>query len=325
MNDLKTVFAGLELKNPLIVSSCGRTGNAANNKAFEDAGAAAVVLKSLFEENIVLQAEGMTDPMGHTEEADYLQGYLRSQMLQEYIALIRDTKRLCSIPVIASINCFTRGEWAEFASLIEQAGADALELNVMSIRTAVKYDDGDFERLHTDILDSVRKCVKIPVIVKLGANLSNPVNLIGRLQAYGAEGTVLFNRLYRPDIDVEKMEYVSGRVFSTSDDLSASLRWTGLASAAVKQMSYAVSGGVRSGADVVKSILAGASAVEVCSVLYEEGAEWIKPALEYVLDWQCRHGFASPSDYRGRMNARDLENADKLERTQFLKYFEAQK
>ena len=325
MNTLKTSFAGIELKNPIIIGSCGRTGNAENVKAFEDAGAAAVVLKSLFEENIVRQTTSMTDIAAHSEEADYLQSYLRSEMLREYIELIRKAKQLCTIPVIASINCFTEGEWTEFATAIEQAGADALELNVMSIRTAANYTDGDFERLHIEILEAVKKRIGIPVIVKLGSNLTNPVSLISKLHAYGAAGVVLFNRMYRPDIDIEKMEYTSGGVFGSAADLSASLRWTGLASAAVKQMSYALSGGVLSGDDAVKAILAGASAVEVCSTIYRNGTEWIAPALERIGEWQKRHGFSSPSEYCGRMNARDTENAERLERTQFLKYFEAQK
>ena len=325
MHTLKTSFAGIELKNPIIIGSCGRTNDAANIKAFEDAGAAAVVLKSLFEENITRQTTSMTDISAHSEEADYLRSYLRSEMLHEYIELIRSAKLLCSIPVIASINCFTEGEWTEFAAAIEQAGADALELNVMSIRTSVNYTDGDFERLHIDIIKSVRQRIGIPVIVKLGSGLTNPVSLISKLHAYGAAGTVLFNRLYRPDIDIEKMEYTSGGVFGTSEELSASLRWTGLASAAVRQMSFALSGGVLSGDDVVKAILAGASAVEVCSAVYRSGTEWIASASARISEWQARHGFGSPSEYCGRMNARDTENAERLERTQFLKYFEVHK
>ena len=148
MDNLKTQFAGLALRNPIIVSSCGRTAKAENNKAFEEAGAAAVVLKSLFEENISLQADSMTDEFGHTEAADYMHGYLRSNMLHEYIELIRESKRLWTIPIIASINCYRAGEWANFAELIEKAGADALELNVMDICTAKEYAAGDFERKH---------------------------------------------------------------------------------------------------------------------------------------------------------------------------------
>ncbi len=323
MNDMKCKFAGLDLKNPIIAGSSGLTYNAASCRELERAGAAAVVLKSLFEENIVRQTEHLTDSAAHAESADYLQGYLRAQMLQEYLTLVSEAKRLCSIPVIASICCRSAGEWTWFASLIAQAGADALELNVMSLCTAKDSPDGEFERRHTDILAAVKRCVGIPVIMKLGANISNPVSLIERLHGYGAAAAVLFNRPFQTDMDIEKMEYAPGRVLSGESDLSNPLRWTGIASAAVKNIPLAVSGGVHSGADVVKSILAGASAVEVCSALYTHGNGWIAGALDFVSEWQVRHGFGSTEEFRGRLNARDPEHADMLERTQFLRVFGA--
>lgn len=322
MENLKTEFAGLKLRNPIIIGSCGRTAKAQNNKILEDAGAGAIVLKSMFEENILMQVQGMSDDSFHTEAADYMHGYLRSNMLQEYLELIRASKRMCTIPIIASINCYSSGEWADFASQIEQAGADALELNVMSIRTSKDYRDGEFEQEHIDIFSSVRKSVRIPIIVKLGSNLSNPVSLAERLHAYGAAGVVLFNRFYQTDIDIEKMEYASGSVFSNESDLCTPLRWAGIVSASVRNLDVAVSGGVHDGAAVIKSILAGASAVEVCSAIYLNGEKWIGDALEQVSQWQERHGFGSVSEYCGRMNAGTAENASRLERTQFLKYFE---
>ncbi len=323
MGNLKTEFAGLELRNPIIVSSSNLTDTAEGCRRFEDAGAAAVVLKSLFEESIMRRTEHLTDETAHAESADYLQGYLRAQMLREYLDLVNDAKRLCSIPVIASICCRSTGEWTEFASHIERAGADALELNVMGLCTAKDYADGEFERRHTEILAAVRRVVGIPIIMKLGANISNPVNLIERLHGYGAAAVVLFNRPYQTDIDIERVEYASGRVLSHPSELANSLRWTGIASSAVKNISFGVSGGVHNGAAIVKSLLAGASAVEVCTALYTDGAEWIAEALEVVSEWQSRHGFATVEEFRGRLDARDPEHADILERTQFLKYFEA--
>ncbi len=269
------------------------------------------------------RTEHLTDETAHAESADYLQGYLRAQMLREYLDLVNDAKRLCSIPVIASICCRSTGEWTEFASHIERAGADALELNVMGLCTAKDYADGEFERRHTEILAAVRRVVGIPIIMKLGANISNPVNLIERLHGYGAAAVVLFNRPYQTDIDIERVEYASGRVLSHPSELANSLRWTGIASSAVKNISFGVSGGVHNGAAIVKSLLAGASAVEVCTALYTDGAEWIAEALEVVSEWQSRHGFATVEEFRGRLDARDPEHADILERTQFLKYFEA--
>lgn len=317
---IETSFAGLTLRNPIIIGSCGLTANAANNKALEQAGAGAIVLKSLFEENITRQTEFLTDDMAHGEAADYLQGYLGEHVTDEYLELIRESKRLCTIPIIASIACHTDSDWERLAEKIERAGADALELNVMTIRTDKGYADGEFEKMHLDILRHVKERVNIPVIVKLGSNLSNPVALIDKLCGCGAAGVVLFNRFYPTDIDVEKMEFVASHPFTTSADLSTSLRWTGIVSAAVPQMPLAVSGGVHTWQDVVKSILGGASAVEVCSVIYECGTQWIAPALEAVAAWQQRHGHDDVASYRGRMNAKDPDHAERLLRTQFLKY-----
>lgn len=322
MSSLKTSFAGLDLKNPIVVSSSSLTDNAEGCLRFEKTGAGAVVLKSLFEEDVVRRTESLTDETAHSESADYLQGYLRGQMLGDYLKLVKESKALCSIPVIASICCCTAGEWTDFARMIEQAGADALELNVMSLASDKAAADGAFEQRHVDILASVKRNVSIPVIMKLGDNLSNPVSLIERLRGYGAAAVVLFNRPYQTDIDIERMEYVSGSVLSDGGDLSNPLRWTGIASAAVKNISYGISGGVHGGEGVVKALLAGASAVEVCSALYMAGDAWVGTALEFVDKWQERHGFGSVAEYRGRMNAAYAEHVDRLERMQFLKYFE---
>ncbi|MGL4519108.1 MAG: dihydroorotate dehydrogenase-like protein [Phocaeicola sp.] len=323
MNNLHTYFGGLTLKNPIIVASSNRTNSAEGNKALEDAGAAAIVLKSIFEESINRQTESLHDNSFHTEGADYLQGYLRSQVLNEYATLIRESKRLCTIPIIASINCCTAGEWSKFATILEEAGADAIELNIMSIRTTIAYNDGEFEMEHVRIVEAVRKAVKVPIVVKLGSTLTNYVNLINRLMAAGAAGIVLFNRMYQTSINIEKMEYVPKNILSVKSDLATPLRWVGIASAAVKKMDYALSGGVHTGQDIVKAILVGSSAVEVCSAIYKNGNGWIKEALATVEDWQFRHGYSSINGYKGLMNAANEESAEKLQRNQFMKYVES--
>lgn len=321
MDRLKTTFANLTLNNPLVISSCGLTNKAENNARFADAGAGAIVLKSVFEEQISRETEHLAQAGSHSEESDYMSAYLRAGMLNEYLELIRKSKSLCNIPIIASINCNRLGEWATFTQSIEEAGADALELNVMSISNEVDYRYGDFEQRHIEILKSVHKSTHLPIIVKLGNNVSNPVHLIDQLHAYGAAGCVLFNRFYHPDIDTERMEFTSGHIFSEAADLSNALRWTGLASAAVKNMDYAISGGIQDGNDIVKAVLTGASAVEVCSALYKHGEAWIGNSLREMEAWMEKHGYESMASFRGKLNAGDAAHADKLERTQFLKYF----
>lgn len=198
MAQLKTTFAGLALENPIIISSSGLTNSAEKIKKLEEAGAGAVVLKSVFEEQINMQA-GSMQGYGSPEADDYLGAYVRSHALNEHISLIEETKKTCHIPVIASINCYSDSEWVDFAEMMEKAGADALELNILSLQTDKDYTPGSFEQRHIEILRHIKKVVKIPVIMKLGSNFTNPVSLINQLYANGAAAVVLFNRFYQPD------------------------------------------------------------------------------------------------------------------------------
>ena len=260
MADLKTTFAGLQVRNPIIVSSSGLTNSADKNKKLCEAGAGAIVLKSLFEEQITMEADSLRSSE-YAEGNDYLVDYVRGHKLAEYIQLIADSKKHCNIPIIASINCYTDSEWIDFAKQIEEAGADALEINILALQTDRDYKYGSFEQSHIDILRHIKKVTQLPVIMKLGENLTNPVVLIDQLYANGAAAVVLFNRFYQPDIDVEKIAYTTGDVFSVPADLNTPLRWIAIASAAVDKIDYAASGGVHSAKDIVKVLLAGGSAV----------------------------------------------------------------
>ena len=211
MKRLETTFAGLKLKNPFIVSSCNLTNSAEKNKKWEDAGAGAVVLKSLFEEEIEAQADWMNEG-AHAEELDYLQAYQRAHRLEEYLNLIKETKAVCTIPVIASINCFRLTGWTDFAKQMELARADAIELNIMSVNTEICDEYGHFEQLHVEILRKIKQLVHIPIIVKLGKNLSQPLTLVHQLYANGAAGVVLFNRMVTPDINLKTMSFGRGEV-----------------------------------------------------------------------------------------------------------------
>ena len=300
MTDLKTTFAGLSLRNPIIISSSGLTNSVGKNKKLAEDGAGAIVLKSLFEEQIMLEAEQLKDPAFYPEGSDYLAEY---------------------IPIIASINCYSDSEWVDFAKQIEEAGADAIEINILALQSDIQYTYGSFEQRHIDILRHIKKTVSIPVIMKLGDNLTNPVALIDQLYANGAAAVVLFNRFYQPDINIEKMEHISGEVFSTVADLGTPLRWIGIASAAVDKIDYAASGGVANAEAVVKAILAGASAVEVCSAIYQNTNAFIGEANRFLSAWMERKGFNSIAQFKGKLNIKDIQGINTFERTQFLKYF----
>ena len=321
MTDLKTTFAGLSLRNPIIISSSGLTNSAGKNKKLAEDGAGAIVLKSLFEEQIMLEADQLKDPAFYPEASDYLEEYIREHKLSEYLTLIKESKKVCPIPIIASINCYTDSEWIDFAKMIEEAGADALEINILALQSEVQYTYGSFEQRHIDILRHIKKTIKIPVIMKLGDNLTNPVALIDQLYANGAAAVVLFNRFYQPDINIDTMTFTNANVMSTPNELADRLRWTAIASAAVPRLDYAISGGVHCGKGVIKSILAGAAAVEVCSVIYQYGAKEIENMKKELAEWMDDKGYESLSQFKGKMNAEAAGDINPFERTQFMKYY----
>lgn len=325
MATLETTFAGLKLRNPIIVSSSGLTDSAAKNQKIYEAGAGAIVLKSLFEEQIMLEADWLGDPNMYPEGSDYLVGYIREHKLGEYLELIKESKKVCNIPIIASINCYQDADWIEFATKIEEAGADALEINILALQTDIHYTYGSFEQRHIDILSHIKKMVSIPIIMKLGDNFTNPIALIDQLYANGAAAVVMFNRFYQPDIDIERMVQTSGSVFSSDADLAKALRWIGIASAAVSKQDYAASGGIHTPEGIVKAILAGASAVEICSVLYQNSYAIISEYLRFLDMWMDRKGMESIKQFKGILNVSDLNGVNTFERTQFLKYFSSRK
>lgn len=321
MATLETTFAGLKLKNPIIISSSGLTDSATKNQKLCEAGAGAIVLKSLFEEQIMREADWLGDPNMYPEGSDYLVGYVREHKIGEYITLIKESKKACDIPIIASINCYQDADWIEFATKIEEAGADALEINILALQTDINYVYGSFEQRHIDILSHIKKMIKIPVIMKLGDNLTNPIALIDQLYANGAAAVVMFNRFYQPDINIEKMTQISGNVFSNESDLAKVLRWIGIASANVNKMDYAASGGIHSPEGIVKAILAGASAVEICSALYQSSYFIIEEYIRFLNLWMDRKGMETINQFKGILNVSDPKGVNTFERTQFLKYF----
>ncbi len=321
----KTIFAGIELRNPIIAASCSLTGSAKANQKLAEAGVGAIVLKSLFEEDITRESAALADSMMHGEGADYMQAYISSNALNGYISLVKESKALCGeVPIIASINCHTQGEWSEYARAVEQAGADALEINIMTIESSPIAEDGELERRHIAIAQSVCEAVKIPVIVKLGSAISNHISLVSRLTACGVKGFVMFNRNYQTDIDINKMCYTRGAVLSSQEAFATPLRYIAITSAAVPQTSLALSGGVQGGECIIKALLAGAAAVEVCSTLYRtngEVAEWVTKAIDEVEQWQAERGYESVEEFVGVMNNRNEEHRDEVMRAQFLKHF----
>ena len=320
MIDLKTQYAGLTLRNPIIVGSSGLTNNAERNKEFEKAGAGAIVLKSLFEEQIEAQSDALMQDQDYPEAMDYIRGCVKANQINDYLNLIRESKQLCTIPIIASVNCYKADAWTDFARQIEEAGADALELNVFFMETDLQRVT-DVEQLYARIIRDVKKSVSIPVIINLGRNFSNIPALVHTLKVNGADAVTMFNRFYQPDIDINSLQIVSGNVFSSHSDLSETLRWTAIVSGKVPGIDISCSTGVHDWEDVIKCLLAGASTVQMCSALYTHGGEIIAQILTCIEEWMHQVHYESVSQFRGKLSYANIPNPSLYERSQFMKYF----
>ena len=321
MMDMKTSYAGLTLRNPIIIGSSGLTNKAERNLEFEKAGAGAIVLKSLFEEQIEMQSASMLQENDYPEAADYIRSYVEAKQVNDYLALIRQSKELCTIPIIASINCYKAAAWTNFAQQIAQAGADALELNVFFMETDLHDSAEAVKETYVTILRQVKEAIRIPVIMKIGKQYSNIPSLVHALKANGADGVVLFNRFYQPDIDINTMQLVSGHVFSSAADLSDTLRWTAIVSGKVPGISVSASTGVHDWEGVVKCLLAGASGVQLCSALYTHGSVIVSQILTCLEEWMNQTHYESVDQFRGRLNYANIPNPAQYERAQFMKYF----
>lgn len=321
MINLSTSFAGLSMKSPIIVSSSGLTSSVDRIKKVTAAGAGAVVLKSLFEEQINFEVGSMSEGQDYPEAGDYIRTYARENTLSQYLSSIREAKEAVDIPVIASINCVSASEWTDFAKKIEDAGADALELNIYFLPINKETDPREYEKTYLQLVSEVKKKTTLPLIIKLGNGFSNITWMVNQLYQRGAAAVVLFNRFYAPDINTDDLTFGSAEVLSSPAELRNSLRWIGIVSSQVKQLDLAASTGVHSGMAVVKQILAGATAVQVCSVLYRNGLDYVRDMTAEMLKWMEKNNYESPGDFRGKMNYGSLNDPSVYERAQFMKYF----
>jgi len=320
MIDLKTTYAGLQLDNPVIVSSSGLVDTIEKVRRMADNGPGAIVLKSLFEEQIILDAGRLIEDYSYPEAADYIRGYSKSHSVGEYLELITQAKRHIAQPVIASINCISGAEWTGFARQIQEAGADALELNIFILPV-----DGErperIEKSYFDILDKVRQTITIPLIAKISPYFSNLIYMINQIHAIGLQGVVLFNRLYEPDIDIIDMKVTAAGVFSSPTDLRQSLRWISLVTDKFRKIDVSGSTGVHDADSAIKILLAGARTVQVCSVLYKNGPGYLKTIIGGIQSWMEEKEFQSVDDFRGKMSYRNYEDPITWERVQFMRYY----
>lgn len=336
--DLRTTYMGLDLKTPIIAGSSGMTGSVEKVKKLEAAGAGAVVLKSIFEEEVryeyadfIEKAGGKYgeakyfDYDGRRSPIEYYDYVIREENLKKYISLVEGCKKAVSIPVMASINCFFYSvEWLSYAVNLERAGADALELNMFFPPTDFEHSREEKEALYFEITGKVTEAVSIPVALKISPYFTDLGPMIQRLSGTGIQGIVLFNRFFSPDFDIEKMEVKPSFVFSTPAELSLPLRWIAVMANKV-DCSLAASTGVHDSESAVKLLLAGADAVQVASCLYKNGPEHIRTILDGVEEWMTRKRIQAVSRFKGRLSQDRSTDPAVYERAQFMRYFGGKK
>ena len=326
MASLATTYLGLKLRNPIIVGSSGLTATVAGVKELEEKGAGAVVLKSIFEEEIAVELDQIIKSAKRTaynlEQFDYMDYRLREEKINKYTQLIEGCKKAVSIPVIASVNCVYSHEWTAYAKHLESAGADALELNMFFLPSDLTRGSHEKEKAYLKIVEKVQKEVSIPIALKISYYFTDLGPMIQELSKTGISGLVLFNRFYSPDFDIEKLEVTPANVFSSPAELYLSLRWMAMMSGRVK-CDLAASTGVHDGKAVIKQLLAGAKAVQVVSALYKKGKGHIQTMLTDMEAWMNRKGYKNLRQFRGKMSQKKSTNPAVYERMQFMKYFGA--
>ena len=324
MSDLSTTYLGLELKNPLVPSASPLMQHLDNLKRMEDAGAAAVVLHSLFEEQIARESHALDHYLNYGSESfaealtyfPEMLGYNRGAA--GYLEHVRRAKESVKIPVIASLNGFSTGGWIQYAREIEEAGADALELNMYYIAADPAQTSQDIEQMYLDLVREVVKSIRIPVAVKLSHFFTAFANMAQRIAWAGADGLVLFNRFYQPDIDLEALEVVPSLNLSHSNELRLRLQWVAMVYGRV-EADIAVTGGVHSAEDVLKCMMAGANVAMMTSVLLERGIEYLVSLREAVEVWMAEHEYESIQQMRGSMSYKNVAQPAAFERANYMR------
>jgi len=323
--DLSTSYLGIKIKSPIVVGSSSITSSIRNLKKIEASGAGAVVLKSIFEEEIYYEYESLIrdELKQDAPNLDYLDYYdykIKEDNIKKYLNLIGEAKKEINIPVIASINCTCSHEWQFFAKKVQDAGADAIELNLFIPPSDFSKECIDIENIYLDLAKKIRKLITIPVAVKLSYYFSNLAAFVKKLSETDIQGLVLFNRFFHPDIDIDNFKVVPSSVLSNPSDLPISLRWTSILSGRLG-CDLIASTGIHDSDAVIKQLLAGANAVQVTSTLYKHGIQYVEQLTGGLRKWMERHNFEKLEDFRGKMSQVNSPNPAEYERVQFMKYF----
>lgn len=321
MADLRTNYMGLMLKNPVIAGATNLVSNLDNIKRMEDAGAGAIVYKSLFEEQIQLERLELEEDLTEYEErhAEMIKIFPEIEHAgpTEHLINLRKAKESVSIPVIASLNCIFNSTWQEYASLIEETGVDALELNFYAVPKDFNVQGKTIIDQQLEILRMVKSIVRIPVSVKLSPFYANPLNVIYQMEEAGADAFVLFNRYLQPDIDIQTEEHINYFNASSQDENRMPLRFAGLLYGNIRS-SVCASSGIHTPEDVIKMLLAGADAVQVVSVLYKNKIEYLTELVNGLNNWMDKKGYYSVPEFKGKLSAKNTKDPYIYKRAQYI-------
>ena len=323
MPDLATSYLGLKLKSPLVASSSPLCKSVENLCRLEDAGASAIVLHSLFEEQINLESHELDrwlEPNeGFAEAQSYLPDLTSYNIGPEaYVEHIASAKKSVRVPVIGSLNGVSSGGWIRYARLIEQAGADALELNIYYLPTNPSMNSAQVEMMHTELVEEVKGSIRIPVAVKLGPYFSATPNMMVKLDHAGADALVLFNRFYQPDFDLENLEVIPNLALSNSSELLMRLHWVAILYGQIKA-DMAITGGVHTAEDVVKAMMAGAKVAMMTSALLRHGINYLADVKTKVVEWLDEHEYESITEMQGSMSRRAVADPEAFERANYMR------
>jgi dihydroorotate dehydrogenase (fumarate) len=312
---------GINLKNPIIVGANHMVSHLDNLKRFEDSGAAAIVYKTLFEEQISLEKIKFQNEWSQYDERGaemiHIHPNIEHSGPAEHLFNLSKAKEALGIPLIASLNCVYQETWLEYAKEISKTGVDGLEINFFAVPKDLQSDGSLIEDMRVNILKEIKKIITIPVSVKLSFFYTNPLNMIAKLANVGADGFVIFNRLFEPEIDIETESHVSSIKLSNEGDYRLSLRYIGMLYKNIKS-NLCGNSGIYHGSDVVRLILAGADAVQVVSVLYKKNPEHIKTMLEDISDWMERKKYATLNDFKGKLSKLNTKDPFVYKRAQYI-------
>ncbi|MBQ9312718.1 MAG: dihydroorotate dehydrogenase-like protein [Bacteroidales bacterium] len=322
--DIQTQYMGRTIKSPIIAGSCGKTNSVENIKKLEQAGAGAVILKSLFEEQISKEASNNAWALHNAGEMvdayTYIAEHTKNNQLEAYLNLIKEAKKAVSIPVIASVNCVSSTEWMQFATAMEKAGADGLELNMFIMPSNVNVSAEEVEQIYENIIQTIRRAVQLPISLKISSYSASLAKVCQRLSWMGISTLSIFNRFMEHDIDIDEQVIRPVNIFSAPSEIYNTIRWTAILSKLVN-CPITAGGGVHKEDDIIKLLLAGANTVQVASALYTDDFSFITKANEKLQQWMEEKHYHHINDFRGKLAIEKNSTVSPFYRVQYMKYY----